>query len=110
MFQFLIQIVGVATLAPGIHRDGVLATGQRHPLLPLIVAWAVEQSLLRSVGRGTPLNARRRERREAVGREHTQTAIRLSLSFGQFLLRSQSQQRTARTLVRLFRWQLNRCE
>ena len=66
MFQFLLQLVGVATLAPGIHRDGVTATGQRHPLLPLVVAWAVEQSLLLAVGSGTPLDALRRERREAV--------------------------------------------
>ena len=110
MFQFLLQLVGVATLAPRIHRDGVLATGQRHPLLPLVVAWTVEQSLLLAVGSGTPLDALRRERREAVGREHSQTAVRLSLSFRQFLLRSQSQQRAARTLVRLFRWQLNGCE
>ena len=85
----------MATLAPGIHRDGVSTTGQRHPLLPLVVAWAVEQSLLLAIGSGTPLDALRRERREAVGREHTQTTIRLSLSFGQFRLRTLAQQRTA---------------
>ena len=100
----------MATLAPCFHRDRVLAIRKRHPLLPLVVAWAVEQSFLLAVGSRTPLDALRRERREAVGREHTQTAIRLPLSFRQFLLRSQSQQRTARTLVRLFRWQMNGCE
>ena len=95
MFQFLFQLVGVATLAPGIHRDGVSTTGQRHPLLPLVVAWSVQQPLLLSVGCRATLDTLRRERRETVGREHTQTAVRLPLPLGQLFLRSESQQRTA---------------
>ena len=95
MFQFLFQLIRMATLTPCLHRDGVLAIRQRHPLLPLVVAWSVQQSLLLSVGCGTALDTLRRERRETVGREHTQTAVRLPLPLGQLFLRSESQQRTA---------------
>ena len=104
MFQLLFEFVGVAAFAPCLHRDGVSTTGQRHPLLPLVVAWSVQQSLLLSVGSGTALDTLRRERRKAVGREHTQTAVRLPLSLGEFRLRSESQQRAARALVGLFGW------
>ena len=85
----------MATLAPCLHRDGVSTTWQRHPLLPLVVAWSVQQSLLLSVGRRAALHTLRRKRGEAVGREHTQTAVRLTLPLGQFFFRSESQQRTA---------------
>ena len=95
MFQLLFEFVGVATFAPCLHRDGVTAARQRHPLLPLVVAGAVQQSLLLSVGRRAALHTLRREGREAFVSEHAQTAVRLPLALGQFRLRTLAQQRTA---------------
>jgi hypothetical protein len=95
VFLFTLKFVGSPTFYPCLAGDGELTTRQRHPHLPLVVAWAMQPSLLSAVGLLTALYALRRERWEPVSVEDAQTAVGLPLSALQFCCRSLAKQRTA---------------